>query len=138
MSDPSEALQRAIYDRLRSDAAVAALVAGRVFDLVPQDNPPAFPYVSFGAFQVLDDSAGCIDGAEVFVTLDVWSRSQGTVEAKRICAAVASALHEADLPLDGEHRLVEITRNSSNVFMDADGLTAHGVITLRALTEAAT
>lgn len=136
MSDPSEALQRAIFAQLSTDAAVCAFVAGRVFDLPPQGDTPDFPYIAFGSFQVLDDGAGCIDGAEVFVTLDVWSRAQGTIEAKRIGAAVAAALHEADLDLGGEHRLVEILHRSTNVFTDPDGRTAHGVLTFRALTEA--
>ncbi len=137
MSDSSAALQVAIYARLTADAGVSALIGGRVFDLAPQGALPDFPYVSFGSVQVLDDGAACIDGAEVFVTLDAWSRVRGTMEAKRICAAVARALHEADLDLGPEHRLIEIMHRSSTVFLDADGLTAHGVMTFRALTEVA-
>lgn len=137
MSDPGEALQRAIYAQLCADADVSTFVAGRVFDLPPQGGVPVFPYIAFGAFQVLDDGAGCIDGAEVFVTLDVWSRAQGTVEAKRIGGAVKAALHEADLDLGSAHRLIEIMHRSTTVFLDPDGLTAHGVLTFRALTEAA-
>lgn len=137
MSDPSDVLHRAMRETLAGAPAVAGFVAGRIYDYVPKGSDPPLPYIVFGAFQVLDDGAGCIDGAEVFVTLDVWSRDQRSIEAKRICAAVARTLNDADLDLGAEHRLVEMMHQSSNVFLDADGLTSHGVVTFRVLTEAA-
>lgn len=137
MSDPSEPLHRAIRDALVASPAVTGAVGARIFDFVPTNVAPAMPYISFGAFQVLDDSAACIDGAEVFVILDIWSRDQRTIEAKRLCALVAEALHEAELDLGPMHRLVEIMHQSTRVFIDADGVTTHGVVTFRALTEAA-
>lgn len=137
MSDPSDALQVAIYDALVADAGVGALVADRVFDKVSVGDLPEMPYVAFGDFQALDDGGGCIDGSEVFVTLHVWSRQRGTREAKQVVSAVRKALHEADLALGSDHRLIEIMFRDSRVFFDADGLTAHGVLTFRALTETA-
>lgn len=137
MSDPSEFLQRAMRDALLAAPAVTERIVRRVYDFVPTGTLPEMPYIAFGAFQILDDGAGCIDGAEVFVTLDVWSQDQRSIEAKRICAAVAKALNEADLDLGGEHRLIEILHRDTRVFTDADGRTTHGVITFRALTETA-
>lgn len=136
MSDPSEPLHRAIRDALVANSAVSNAVCARIFDFVPTNTAPAMPYISFGSFQVLDDWAACIDGAKVYVTLDIWSRDQRTIEAKRICAHVAQALNWAELDLGPEHRLIEITHDSTRVFTDADGVTTHGVVTLHALTEA--
>lgn len=137
MSDPGAALQKAIYDQLRVDAGVTALVAGRIFDAVPKGALPDFPYISFGTYQANEDGAGCIDGTEAYIDLHVWSRAVGSLEAKRIASAVRAALHEADMSLAPDHRLIEIMFDGNRVLSDPDGLTTHGVLTFRALTETA-
>lgn len=133
MSDPSEALQRALFAALSAAPAVLALVAGRVFDAVPE--AATYPYISLGDVQTLDDGAGCIDGTEAFLDVHAWSQAVGAIEAKRIVSAVRGALHEADLDLGPGHRLVEITFRDQRSFRDPDGKTTHAVITFRALTE---
>lgn len=133
MKDPSAALQAAIYRALRDDAAVAGFVGGRVFDAVPADAD--FPYIAIGEVQTVDDGAACIDAAECFVTLHIWSQAKGAVEARRITSAVAAALDDAALNLSPDHVLVEIASTGARTFIDPDGLTTHGVVTIRALTE---
>ncbi|WP_454914985.1 DUF3168 domain-containing protein [Xanthobacter sediminis] len=133
MKDPSGPLQVALHDALRADAAVAALVGGRIYDAVPADA--VFPYVAIGEAQTVDDGAACLDAAECFVTLHVWSRVKGAVEARRITSAVAAALDDAAFDLSPDHVLVEIASTGARTFLDPDGLTTHGVVTIRALTE---
>lgn len=133
MSDPAAALQRAIFVRL-SSALAGAPVGGRIFDR-PRANGP-WPYVSFSTAQTIEDGNDCADGAESFLDLDIWSREVGAVEAKHIGSAIWTALNRADLDLDG-HALVELQLSSTRYFRDPDGLTTHGVVTLRALTEVA-
>lgn len=137
MSDPSVILQQAILGALTATGAAGSLVSGRIYDAVPRNTEPGKPYITFGAFQVIDDGAGCIDGAEVYVTIDVWSVTVGSIEAKTIAAAVAADLNGADLDLSPDHHLVEILHQNTRVLADPDGITTHAVLTFRALTEAA-
>lgn len=137
MSDPSVALQKAIFEEITGVGGPGELVGGRVYDAVPRGSEPGHPRIVFGQFQVLDDYAGCVDGAEVNVDIHVWSVAVGSVEAKTICAALVDALNDVELDLSPSHRLIEITPTNTRVFADPDGITTHGVVSFRALTEAA-
>lgn len=127
------ALQKAIVGRLKGDAPLTAIVAGRVYDRVPADAP--YPYVTIRNIQVVDDGAECVDGAEVYIDLDVWSNAVGKVEASRGASAVRRALHEADLPLDEPYALTEIAHRDTNVGDGGDELLTRARMTFRALVE---
>ena len=94
MKDPSLPVQAAVYAALTGSAAMAAAFGGapRVFDRVPQDETgritAAFPYVAIGEDQVTSEADACHDASSIFVTVHVWSREVGKVEAKTIMAAV--------------------------------------------------
>jgi len=135
-ADPSLELQKAIVARLKADAAVNAIIAGRIYDAVP--DGALKPYVSFGAFQMLPEHGDCLDGGEAFVTLDAWAVGPQTVQVKSLGAAVAKALDRAPLTLDAPQRLVEMSIEQTQYMRDPDGLTAHGVITVHAWTEPTT
>lgn len=135
-SDPSYALRRALVARLKTDASVAALIGARVYDLAPQNA--AFPHLEIGEIQAISDSAECIDGHEVFATIHLWSRPEGATgsgEAHRLGSSVRAALHEADLDLAPDFRLVEARIQSVRTLREPDGITTHGVVTLRALID---
>lgn len=105
---------------------------GRIYDLAPPNA--GFPHIEFGDTQTVDDGAECLDSVEVTQTIDIWSRSReaaGRSEAVALCAVVRAILHQADL-VPSTWRLVEIRHRDSRVFLDADGLTWHGVVTFRA------
>lgn len=125
-------LQGAIVQRLKTDLDVNALVAGRIYDRIPEER--VFPYVSIGPVDMLDDSVECITGFEVFQQIDVWSRGVGFPECKTIVDAVRAALHDADLilPTNG---LVFIEHRQSRVYRDPDGLTSHGALSFEASIE---
>jgi hypothetical protein len=127
------ALQKAIVGRLKGDAPLTALVSGRIYDRVPASAP--LPYVHIRSIQVVDDGAECIDGAEVFIDLDVWSNAVGKVEASRAASAVRKALHEADLPLDEPYALTEIAHRDTDVGDGGDELLTRARMTFRALAE---
>lgn len=133
MADPSLDIQGAIITALRADAGVQALVAQRVYDKVPSTTTP-FPYVTYGSDQALSDDFDCIEGFEVFITLDVWSRAVGQPEAKRIAGAVRGVLHNADLELN-EHALVLLEHRNTRYLKDPDGVTSHAAVEFRALVE---
>jgi len=129
------ALQKAIVGRLKEDADLTALVAGRVYDRVPADAPR--PYVHIRNFQTVDDSAECIDGAEVYIDLDVWSSAVGKVEASRAASAIRKALNLAPLTLDEPYALAEIEHRDTNVGDGGDGLLTRARLSFRALVEGA-
>jgi hypothetical protein len=134
--DPSAPLQAALHAAI--NAGVPEL-AGRVRDRVSADAK--FPYVSFGEIQATPDGADCVDGFEVFVTLHVWSRDgngrvRGSVHVRELISALRAALHEAELAVAG-WRAVLVEVSDARSFQDPDGLTTHGVVTVRALLDPA-
>lgn len=126
MSDPSIELQAALVSSLKAVGALPEVVAGRVYDSVPPDAQ--FPYVTLGPCQVLPLKAGCIDGAEVYPQIDVWSQAVGYPEAKLIAKAIVAALDDQELAIDG-HSAVLFEHQSTIYLREPDGKTSHAAIT---------
>lgn len=129
--DPSLELQIALIARLRAFPALATLVGGRIYDAPPPSA--AYPYVTLGEDQILPDAGTDYDGADVTLTLHVWSKATGFPETKRIAAAIRAAL-AAELPLTAL-RLVDLVYEGARYLREPDGLVSHGVVTFTALTE---
>lgn len=129
-------LQGAMVAVLAADGPLQALIGNpaRLYQQVPPN--PTKPYVTIGDADENDDSVDNLDAAEIFPDVHVWSDSPAKdyVECKRICSAIRRALHNADLTLT-ENRCVQIQHRITRVFVDADNITRHGVVTFRALTE---
>ncbi|MDX0654226.1 DUF3168 domain-containing protein [Sinorhizobium medicae] len=125
MASPEWELQVAIVARLKADAALTALISGRVYDQPP--SPVTFPYVTIGEAQFLRDDATCISGGEVYLTMHGWSQAVGFPEVRRVADAMANSLHLAPLTL-ATNRLISIRHRQTRVFRDPDGLTSHAVI----------
>lgn len=132
MASPSLELQIATVARLRSTAAVTALIGDRVFDHVPEKAE--FPYVTVGEGDETSDDADCITGFEISLDIDVWSRELGFPEAKKITDAVRRALRSPDLVIT-ENALVSFEHRQSRFLRDPDGITAHAVMTFEAIVE---
>lgn len=127
----SEELQRLLFTTLKADAGVSAITS-RVYDNIP--TAPVFPYISFGPQDATDAGADCIDGQEITIQLDCWSRAVGFLECKNMVDAVRKALHEQELTLT-DNALAEIRVFLTRVFRDPDGLTTHGVVQVTASCE---
>lgn len=134
MRDPSLPLQDALIKALRAEG-VLPNVGKRVYDQV--QSKPTYPYVSLGDGQVLPDKAECVDGVEVSLQIDVWSRAVGYVEAKQIGGAIIEALDDQPLTVAGFNVTV-FELSDAQYMRDPDGQTRHGAITFRALLEAST
>lgn len=134
MSDPSLPLQLAIVAKLKGAGAITSLVATRIYDVAP--TAPQFPYITLGDDQVLPDKADCIDGTEVFLQIDAWSRAPGYPEAKRIAAAVVAALDDQVLTVTG-YTVIVFELQTVNYLRDPDGQTRHAALTFHALLQAA-
>lgn len=135
--DASYELQQAIVRALRASPAVAALIDGRVYDRVPAKSGmivAEHPYVSFGPEQDIPEHLDCIDGGDIVLQIDVWSRAPGRREAKRIARAVKDALDDADLQLE-TNALVCLSYEGRQVLDDPDGLTTHIAMSFQATVE---
>lgn len=129
----SVALHDLIRATIKADATVMAEVTD-VFDSVPPEparwgNKQA--YISLGPIDVVEDDAECIIGGSHSAQVDVWSRKVGSIHCKEIVDAVKAALHEVGAELDA-YGLVQLRVAMRRVFMDADGKTYHGVLTIEA------
>lgn len=131
-ADPSLDLQKAIVAVLKADAGVNALIAGRIYDAVPQNAVK--PYVSFGPFQLLPEHGDCLDGGESFLQIDAWASGPDSVQVKKLGAALAVALDDAQFALDTQ-RLVLIEVDQIQYLREPDNITAHAVLTVRAHTD---
>jgi len=134
MTAPAFALQKAVYAALIGNATAATLIGDRIYDAAPR--AAAFPYVSFGDGSLRDWSTGTEDGTEHRLVLHAWSRERGKRETWVIVGALKDALHDQALDLDG-HALVNLRFEFADAALDPDGITWHGVVRFRAVTEPA-
>jgi hypothetical protein len=121
---------------LQENAGVQAIVASRVFDGVPSDA--VFPYISFGASDFRPADADCLRGRDETVQIDCWSRDKGRKwPCKALVDAVVDAVHDLvdDEEFAAERGVFGVRVEMARVFMEADNLTAHGVVQITASIE---
>ncbi len=116
-----EEIQAALFEQLST-------LGYPVWDHVPQASE--FPYIVIG-----DDTSNQWDtddsvGSDSTCTIHVWSRNRGRKEVKEIMRVIYEKLHRAEFPIIGGD-LIECQAEFQESFMDADGLTRHGVIRFR-------
>ena len=135
MSKAGWPLQKAIFTALSNNADLATLIGNppRVYD-----DPPGMaelPYIQIGEGTESDWSTSTQTGAEHLLTIHVWSRTGGRMQARVILSAIYDVLHDASLVLENQ-RLVNLRFALSQVWREADGETYHGMARFRAVTEA--
>lgn len=134
---PELELQGIIVQRLKADPTVTALVNQRVYDRIPEGA--VFPYVTYSGADSTTNDFDCIDGFDMFVQIDCWSRSDlnpGFPEAHRLADAVRAALLYTVPPLQLTiNALAIFNHQMTRVFRDPDGLTSHAAITFEAVVE---
>jgi len=95
MGTPSNALQAAIYTRLKNYSALTALVSTRIYDFVPEEATP--PYVVIGDDTVIDWSTKPANGWEATITIHCWDYEKaGRKSIKAIMSAIYDALHRQE------------------------------------------
>jgi len=126
-------LQQAVYGALSGNAPLAALLGGpRVYDEVP--HAAAYPFVTMGQTSSSDFGTATEDGEEHILSLHVWSAAGGRGEAQVLMGAVRDILHNAALTLSG-HTLVNLRQQFADIRREADGITIHGLVRYRAVTQ---
>jgi len=127
MSDPSLALQAALYQRLSAELSCP------VYDAVPPEA--AYPYVVLDAEAVTNASP--LSGRKRehrYLYLSVWSNYAGQAEVKRINGEIAAALDERPLQLSAG-RAVSVRVERMSTGREADGVTYQGAVTVRVITQ---
>lgn len=126
MSDPSVALQEALFARLEAE------VSCPVYDGAPMDTE--MPYVSIDReFSTNTSPIAGRKREQRLIYLSVWSDAHGQAEVKRILGEVIAALDERPLPL-AVGRAVSVRVEQAEAQRDADGVTYQGSITVRVIT----
>lgn len=120
--------QQAIFSHLNGN------IGATVYDDVP-DLPSGMPLANFPYVVIGDDTSTAWDtddrtGANVTVTLHVWSRASGFKETKAILAAIYERLNRAQLTADG-FNIIDCLWEFSDAMRDPDGQTRHGVARYR-------
>ena len=122
------ALQQALYAKITGTAAITSLLASTasVYEHVPQEPEPAFPYIEIGDPTVVSwDDKSC-EGQTSDVQIAVWSQYQGNKEIRQIQAALHDALHRSLLTVTGAG-VVEQRITFETIRRAQDGLTRQGI-----------
>lgn len=141
------AVQVALFDKLRADSGVVALLADSVipaspmepaiYDHVPQveasESDEAFPYIVIGESTSVPFDADDMNGQEHVIVLHIWSRAHGRTEAKQISDAIYAALHNATLEVAGQNFVYCFWEFSESV-PDPDERLKHHVTRFRITT----
>jgi hypothetical protein len=127
-------LQKAIFAALAGDATLAHLIGDppRIYDDAP--GGAVLPYVQIGDGSESDWGTMTETCAEHLLTLHVWSRAGGRMEARAILATIYDVLHDAALTIES-NLLVNLRFALSQVWRESDGETYHGIARYRAVTE---
>lgn len=130
------ALQDALYEALRVDGAVQALLGNpaRLYDHVPPEA--TFPFVTLGTMQAEPFDTHQHEGTSTRATLHIWSRTRGNQETKRIMDALSNRLHGGALSIAGQ-QLVLCRLQGAATDLDDDGLTHHGLLQFQLITQEA-
>lgn len=129
MSDIALPVQEIVTAALKGDAPLKGMFKAnlvRLYD-VPPTNAPS-PYLTVGEDSITELEGEGLDLSEIEATVHVWSLTSppGKAEAKRLGGRVKDVLLAlADGPV-----IRTTWRVAERYFMDADGVTCHGVITI--------
>lgn len=131
--DAGLALQKALYGALLADEMLEALIDRRIYDNVPGDA--VFPYLTIGDAWMSDWGSDTHEGAEHRLSFHVYARSGGRGQIKEIIGQLNKILNGADPDLE-DHNLVNLHFLDADIARLIDGITWHGTVRYRAVTEA--
>jgi len=127
MKSPALPLHEAQVVRLEAQTSY------KIFDENPENED--YPYVVMGEITVKDWSDKSADGTEVYSTLHIWSQYHGRKEADEMSNAILQALTSSSLDLGPDFRASFDRLDFSNLIVDLDGITRHGLLRMKYLIE---
>lgn len=126
------ALQKALYDSLTADVTLMGMVDG-VYDRVP--DTADYPYVTIGDLQMRNWSSKTFTGSACNVEIHSWSREGGRKESAAIMERIHNLLHDQPINITGQ-TLVMLRFVSSDILLERDGWSYHGITRYEALMQA--
>ena len=126
-------LLQALFQRLRSDPSLSALLGGAGLLEQPADNA-AFPHVTCGQTSAFDWDTGVQNDADQLVTLHVWSKAHGNAETHAIMDSIKARLADAVLVI-GSRGQTRLVLEFAEARHDEDLLVHHGLLRFRAITQ---
>lgn len=115
-----------------ADTLLLSLVTG-VFDQAPENQP--FPYLVVGEATEVPSNTFGRRGREATVTNHVWSQARTTGEATAIIARLNQLFHRKSLGALNGYMNILCLYDMQQVFPDRDGISIHGVVRYRLLSE---
>lgn len=115
-----------IYNNLKSSATIDMLVGGRVFDCVQKDVE--YPYIVVGETNVTEQPSMNGMRETVAVTLHVYSQATTTYQTRDILKYL-NILARENVDIE-DYELDWVQKDNSDVFIDIDQHTKHGVLRL--------
>lgn len=130
---PTNALQAALFARLKNDATLTGLIGGRVYDEVPEGTTS--DYVTLGDHLSTPDNDLTSFGRETTVTVHVWTRADGMKRGQTIANRINELLdhQESSLSVAG-HDVVAIRQDFDQALRDPDQAWRHHVLRFRITT----
>ena len=102
-----------------------------VFDHVLQSS--SFPYVTIGEIFANEFDTQTYTGLDCICTIHAWSRYAGRLEVLNIQRRIFDILHRNDLAIS-DGMCFNVMQQTSDVLLDPDGETRHGIQTYRIMT----
>lgn len=135
MSYGPSATQAAIYLVLSQDTQLQTLLEGsrkdkKIYDIVPQAEP--FPFITMADIQWDNRGNHSWDGLSGVLTVHSWYRSpnMGRAGVQLIMKRIDEILHNSEPTITG-WTVVSFLRGSSNIIVDEDRVTLHGIQTFK-------
>lgn len=132
--NPARNLARAVHEALANDIRIRLHLGDppRLYDYAPED--PVYPYLTYGAMRVEDESGDQSPLTSQTLTLHVWSRYGGRGEVFDILGELRRALESDSLTSDAA-RIICSHVIFSDIFRTSDGRGLHGLIRINFKTE---
>jgi len=131
MTAANWALQRSLFETLLGAPELTSLLGGpHIYD-TPQKTG-SLPCITLGQTVNLDWSTGAEDGSEL--TLHVWTSADSATEVHEIILTLRALLDDRPLAFQ-DHDPVNMQHEFTQVRIDPDGETLHGIVRYRAETE---
>lgn len=131
---PTRELWKVIKAVLEADTTIMGL-ASAVYDKVPPSPWGAKnTYISRGPAFSNDDGSDCIDGVEINLQIDVWSKANNTWTTDDIVEAIRLAIHEKELNFV-DNALAFVRVELTRIMDDPNPLVTHGIVNVVAAVE---
>lgn len=131
MSDPVSELRNAVYAAMIAYSPLTARAG--VYDEVPPGSLDVrLPYISLGPMNYTSELIDCIDGGEIMLQVDAWSKEPGQAEVAILAGLVRDSL-KGFFPELSDNALVEFTYDRTDYIRD--GEIKHASIRFMAIVE---